>query len=171
MLTHDPDTKKNYICEFCQKSFGQLDYLNCHIRRKHSSVKPYSCQFCPKQFAFLHDLNLHLANHTGNKKHMCLICNATFTKAWSLKQHMTLHEVSPTPNKCKNCDFKAASKSELKVHYTSHLEFESQVSYLCSECNVECRTEEALKSHSEEVHGQFSFIDSNNSDPYNLEIP
>ena len=169
ILTHDPNAKKNYICEFCQRSFAQLDYLNCHIRRKHSSVKPYSCSYCPKQFAFLHDLNLHSANHTGNKKHICQICDTSFTKAWSLKQHMALHEVSATPQKCKKCDFTAMSKSQLKEHYVTHLEMESQVSYLCGECNVECRTEEALKTHLEEAHSQFSFIDSNHSD-YSLEI-
>ncbi|XP_070495595.1 zinc finger protein 808-like isoform X2 [Chironomus tepperi] len=168
--THDPNAKKNFICEFCQRSFAQLDYLNCHIRRKHSSVKPYSCSYCPKQFAFLHDLNLHSANHTGNKKHICQICDTSFTKAWSLKQHMSLHEVSATPHKCKKCDFTALSKSEVNNHYVVHLQTESQVSYLCGECDVECRTEDDLKNHLEEAHSQFSFIDSNNSD-YNLEIP
>ena len=66
--THDPNVPKNFICEFCQRAFAAQDYLNCHIRRKHSESKPYQCDFCPKSFAFLHDLNLHLSIHTGKLK-------------------------------------------------------------------------------------------------------
>lgn len=63
--THDPNVPKNFICEFCQRAFAAQDYLNCHIRRKHSDSKPHLCTFCTKSFAFLHDLNLHLSVHTG----------------------------------------------------------------------------------------------------------
>lgn len=63
--THDPNIPKNFICSVCDRAFAAQDYLNCHIRRKHSDVKPYKCAFCPKSFAFLHDLNLHSSIHTG----------------------------------------------------------------------------------------------------------
>lgn len=63
--THDPNVAKNFICEYCQKAFAAQDYLTCHVRRKHSNVKPFLCTFCPKSFAFVHDLNLHVSNHTG----------------------------------------------------------------------------------------------------------
>lgn len=65
--THDPNAPKNFVCEFCEKTFGALDYLNCHIRRKHSTVKPYQCSYCKKAFAFVHDLNLHSGIHTGKR--------------------------------------------------------------------------------------------------------
>ncbi|KAG5684022.1 hypothetical protein PVAND_013275 [Polypedilum vanderplanki] len=170
MQKHDPSAVKCYICQFCQRSFAQLDYLNCHIRRKHSQIKPYSCTFCPKHFAFLHDLNLHLSHHTGNKKHICQICEASFTKAWSLKQHLTIHEVNSSNLQCEVCGFLASTKSEMETHLASHND-----SYICTECNLELTSEESLKNHMEEAHNQFSFIDPNNSDqdqdPYNLEIP
>ena len=41
MVTHDPNAAKKFVCEDCQKPFSNLDYLNCHRRRKHSKVKPY----------------------------------------------------------------------------------------------------------------------------------
>lgn len=174
-MTHDPDAAKNYVCQYCERPFAQLDYLNCHIRRKHSNFKPYSCKYCPKQFAFIHDLNLHLSNHTGNKKHVCHICDASFTKAWSLKQHMTLHEVNSTSLICNACGFAAPSKSQFRTHLLTHdCGSTSPVSFLCGECNAECKTEESLKNHLEEAHNHFSFIDANSSDqdPYSLgEIP
>lgn len=63
--THDPNIAKNFVCEFCQRAFAAQDYLNCHVRRRHSDVKPFLCNFCSKSFAFIHDLNLHVSNHTG----------------------------------------------------------------------------------------------------------
>lgn len=51
-----------------------------------------------------------------------MICDATFTKAWSLKQHMSLHETNPTNLQCSECDFVASSKSRMQAHLASHEE-------------------------------------------------
>jgi hypothetical protein len=56
----------------------------------------------------------------GEKKHICLICDASFTKAWSLKQHLTLHESNPTNLQCHECDFVAPTKGRLQSHQASH---------------------------------------------------
>lgn len=120
-MTHDPSSAKQYLCEYCDhRPFAQLDYLNCHIRRKHSGSKPYCCSYCPKQFVFQHDLKIHLTTHNGDKKHICKICQASFTKAWSLKQHLTLHETPASPISCQICDFVGNSKRELRSHMDSH---------------------------------------------------
>lgn len=66
--THDPNAPKNYICDFCNRAFAAPDYLNCHIRRKHTDHKPFQCDHCSKSFAFVHDLNLHKTNHTGKRR-------------------------------------------------------------------------------------------------------
>lgn len=169
MASHDPNVVKKYICEECQRPFQHLDYLNCHIRRKHSKVKPYACTYCKKSFAFHHDLNLHLTVHTGNKKHVCVICEASFTKAWSLKQHMVQHEVNPAQLNCPACSFETISKAQLDKHLETHGD---TICYLCEDCNLEFKNEEELKQHIEESHqNQYTFIDANSSDPFNVEIP
>lgn len=66
LKTHDPNAPKNFSCTFCKRAFAAADYLNCHIRRKHSDVKPFTCTHCDKTFAFLHDLKLHETNHNGS---------------------------------------------------------------------------------------------------------
>jgi KRAB domain-containing zinc finger protein len=174
--SHDPNTKKKYVCDACNRAFTHLDYLNCHIRRKHSSIRPYNCTYCSKSFAFHHDLNLHLTVHTNNKKHICMICEASFTKSWSLKQHMLLHEVNPLQLQCPfcTCSFSALSKAQFTKHLAIHNE---KISFICEECNIEYKTEEELKSHLEEAHqNRYAFIDdtdANSNDPYStlVEIP
>lgn len=56
----------------------------------------------------------------GDKKHMCTICDASFTKAWSLKQHLALHEKNPQVLQCHICDFMASNKSRLQTHLAAH---------------------------------------------------
>ncbi|CRK96818.1 CLUMA_CG010003, isoform A [Clunio marinus] len=121
MNTHIADAPKNFICRHCNRGFTAQDYLNCHIRRKHSDVKPYRCDFCPKTFAFAHDRNLHVTNHS-EKKYLCSICDASFTRSWSLKQHMTIHDPSTEGLKCEFCDFMSTTKYRLQLHLMTHEE-------------------------------------------------
>lgn len=142
--THDPNVPKNFVCKFCDRAFATQDYMNCHIRRKHAEIKPYQCGFCPKTFAFLHDLNLHSSNHTGKfenlqqninltnllpvpglKKHVCHICDASFTKGWSLKKHLALHEETSSLFHCSICDFVTSTKIRLQNHMATHEESDS----------------------------------------------
>lgn len=174
MLIHDPNTEAKFICDECQRPFTQLEYLNCHIRRRHSKVKPYSCTFCTKSFAFTHDLSLHLTVHTGNKKHICPVCDASFTKAWSLKQHMMQHEVNPAKFQCPDCNYSSISKTHLQKHMELHTNnMNDTITYICEECDIEFKAEEELKFHLEETHqNEYTFMDANSSDPYSLvEIP
>jgi KRAB domain-containing zinc finger protein len=163
--THDPNNKGKFICDECQRPFTHLDYLNCHIRRRHSKVKPYSCTYCSKAFAFHHDLNLHITVHTGNKKHVCNICRASFTKAWSLKQHMVQHEVNPTTFNCSECDYSTTSR----IHSQKHMQTHNKITYICEECNLEFKIEDELKLHIEETHqSTYTYMDANSSDPYSI---
>lgn len=61
-----------------------------------------------------------LSFFAGNKKHVCQVCDASFTKAWSLKQHLTHHETNPTDLQCHVCDFIAPSKQRLTTHIANH---------------------------------------------------
>lgn len=167
MALHEPNVEKKFVCEECQRPFAHQDYLNCHIRRKHTKVKPYSCTYCSKTFAFHHDMNLHMTVHTGNKKHVCQICQASFTKAWSLKQHMHQHEITPPQLNCSICNFSTTSKLQYNKHKAAH---NNKITYICEECDIEFKMEDELKSHMEEVHhNELNFIDANSSDPYSLE--
>lgn len=66
-----------------------------------------------------------MRNIIGDKKHICPVCDASFTKGWSLKQHLTLHEANPSSLQCHVCDFTAPSKSRLQAHLATHVEPQS----------------------------------------------
>jgi hypothetical protein len=51
---------------------------------------------------------------------LCPICDASFTKSYSLKQHIAIHEANPTALQCQECDFVATSKSRLQDHQAAH---------------------------------------------------
>jgi Zinc finger, C2H2 type len=59
----------------------------------------------------------------GERKHVCNICNSTFTKAWTLKQHMSIHRQNETDSsmyQCHQCSFLSSDKEELESHIMSH---------------------------------------------------
>lgn len=64
---------------------------------------------------------------SGDKKHICPICDSSFTKAWSLKQHLTLHESNSTSDVqvCHICDFTAPTKARLNAHMVTHVDSQS----------------------------------------------
>lgn len=131
--THKSDAPKSFTCDHCEKDFAALDYLNCHIRRMHSTKKPFVCEFCFKKFAFLYDLNVHITQHTGelklvsclflnyvlstnifsvgDKKHSCNLCEASFTRGGALKKHLSTQHA--------DCSTSTSNKTTFESHRTA----------------------------------------------------
>jgi KRAB domain-containing zinc finger protein len=94
-----------------------------------------------------------MQNHTGNKKHICQVCDASFTKKWSLKQHLTTHEVKDVNSyQCEYCDYVARSKNRLKSHLLSNHVDNTEFKYSCGECPSEFKTDEELRNHIQSSH-------------------
>lgn len=63
---------RQYLCEFCGKSYTQSSHLWQHIRF-HQGVKPFVCphEECARRFTIRPDLNDHIRKcHTGERPYL-----------------------------------------------------------------------------------------------------
>ena len=83
---------KPYECDICSKSFTELRSLKEH-KLIHDPSHRFQCQHCQKSFVQKNHLKYHLASKhgesSGQKSHICHVCNKTFAFAFQLKKHNT----------------------------------------------------------------------------------
>lgn len=59
--------------------------------RTHTGEKPHICSICQRGFTSSGHLTGHMRSHSGIKTHACSICNKRFAGSSSLKVHMKIH--------------------------------------------------------------------------------
>ncbi|XP_075210607.1 uncharacterized protein LOC142317960 [Lycorma delicatula] len=82
--------EKNYICNFCQKSFNHKTSLKIHLNI-HTKEKNYICNICQKSFNRKTSLKRHLNIHTKEMNYICNFCQKSFNHKTSLKIHLNIH--------------------------------------------------------------------------------
>ena len=80
---------QKYVCETCPMSFSRSGELTSH--KLSHSAGTYKCKYCDKLCRRAGELNTHLVTHTGERKHVCSVCNKGFTTNSSLRRHMRKH--------------------------------------------------------------------------------
>jgi len=80
-------SKKQLMCEYCQKKFNHAGDLNKH-RRKHTGEQPYICNMCERKFTTSSNLVRHQQTHLEIKPFCCQICGSTFTRKIKLSAHL-----------------------------------------------------------------------------------
>ncbi|KXJ16348.1 zinc finger protein 2 [Exaiptasia diaphana] len=96
MLLHSRDSV--VTCDKCNKEFINRVYLKRHMHvHKQAKKKPYECQWCPKTYEQLEGLRRHIRQHVGDEKFVCEQCGKKFITAIQLKRHMWLCHEQTSP--------------------------------------------------------------------------
>lgn len=82
---------KQFICQYCSKSFTDRGYLSKHLRR-HTNEKPYVCSVCQASFYCRSTLTVHERIHTGVRPYKCEQCNKSFVQSNQLETHRRSHD-------------------------------------------------------------------------------
>ena len=130
-MTYKHDKKYHVNCKKCGKSFPSKYYLeNMHMHMlEHTGGKPYSCAYCEKSFNRKNNLNVHKKRHLGedmrrDRKHVCNICEKSFTTVQLLQQYLRVGVYNNTRKltyKCNQCNQSFSGKCNLNIHVKSHL--------------------------------------------------
>lgn len=138
--------RKELVCIYCKRSFGQVGNLNKHVRTVHFGLRPYSCKECGKKFSQKSvEKNHFRAVHLREKPFSCETCKKNFSDKNNLRKHIRLVHLKERRYSCPydNCTKKFGEKRSLKDHISSV--HEKRKPHLCPHSN--CDAKFGQKSH------------------------
>ncbi|KAH1028475.1 hypothetical protein HUJ05_001830 [Dendroctonus ponderosae] len=135
---------KNYLCNYCAKSFRTKVQLEGHIRG-HTGERPFACSFCHKFFKTKAALKTHEMNHLGTtpQRFKCETCN----KPFSLKAHYEVHKRTHTGEKPFSCHFCGKCfnyRGTWRIHLRMHT---GETPYSCPVCGNRYHDKSSLNKH------------------------
>ncbi|CAB0044739.1 unnamed protein product, partial [Trichogramma brassicae] len=109
--------QKNYVCDKCEKKFGQKGNLLIHQKAVHEGRKDYACDDCGKKFGQKSHLLCHQRTvHEGRKNYACDNCPKQFGRGSDLYRHQKIVHEGRKDFACNNCDKKFGEKTKLLNH-------------------------------------------------------
>ena len=90
LIAHDKSEhgRNRFSCPCCESTFVSNGGLREHIQYIHQQVARYQCETCLKGYANRTNFMDHLAMHTGVKRNVCSVCQASFAYMHGLKAHV-----------------------------------------------------------------------------------
>lgn len=150
-----------YCCEFCEKSFRDIESLDNH-RRCHLGVdKPFICDKCPASFDAYRKLKTHqVTSSKCQGKAICPVlrhyvcddenCKKTYQNWQDLRKHvMTVHQMTKDRLICNMCSEEFPNYWSLSYHRKRV--HEQQIEYKCEHCGLDFKTKIGLNKH-ETIH-------------------
>lgn len=109
--------KTNHPCPNCDRIFVSGSLLKRHSMI-HTGEKPHVCEICNRRFAQLGQLNFHRKFH-NNPRYRCHVCSKPFLRPSDIKKHLRTH-TGEKPYDCKVCLKSFAQLGALQQHMRIH---------------------------------------------------
>lgn len=142
----DVNTKKSFLCKYCDRAFGSSSNLKRHIMI-HTGEKPFTCSECKRPFREMSTLRKHLVTHRRQNSLQLNSKNATAILQTKLQKPATMIKDS--------IELKANSLNLQSLNK-------------CPFCKTICKGTENLMSHIASVHRSNS--KNNNNISTNISI-
>ncbi|XP_058818347.1 uncharacterized protein LOC131681533 isoform X2 [Topomyia yanbarensis] len=155
------DGKGAYQCQFCQKFFLRLNYLEMH-RTYGCSMNPQRarplCDFCGRKFCQPQKLKVHIKRMHSDmaevlRDFQCKLCSKLLGSRAALQRHSKeVHSRNSAVVSCPRCQKLFQNRSNLKIHMLTHSGVRP---FKCAEgeCTAAFTTKQCLQFHYKKVHG------------------
>lgn len=159
-----------FICNLCvdiEVAVKSVTFLTRHMYKRHKKslkleITPrndelkekckvivdgsemFKCQECGTVLKNVWSLREHMMIHTGEKPHVCQVCQKSFRNRGKLNVHYKrVHEQIRT-HQCNHCGRAFSDKSNLTVHIRTHTD---EKKYMCELCGAEFAQWATLYNH------------------------
>ena len=148
--THSDE--KPYECKKCDYRGKSRQALNLH-KRIHVSIEefPYQCDICMKRFRQSPHYHTHMKMHLGIKPLKCQVCEYRTASRQNLKLHEQTHTKEEGKFQCLLCDKKFRRKFILDCHMVTHVEVNKD-RFLCPLCDVTFSLKVSVQKHIRRMH-------------------